>query len=178
MRHIFSFINITLTRITWLLVLVTYTIAPSFIQQTKPSAIPARTLHLLLLWSYSYTLVHRRAHNLYFIHPIKSGVNVTLSGGNSPHLLLSGGKYPGGLRKVSLCLYIYLLYLVRVVNTPTPLGSPHPLASHHISHPAISRQTAANAPLLPAGALLQHFVGLTAEHRHPYMHHRYSLLAG
>ena len=31
---------------------------------------------------------------------------------------------PGGQKKVNVCLYLSLLYLVPVVNTPAPLGSP------------------------------------------------------
>lgn len=36
---------------------------------------------------------------------------------------LQGNYGPGGANKASVCLCAILLYLVEVVNTPTPLGS-------------------------------------------------------
>ena len=42
---------------------------------------------------------------------------------STPTMLLEMVVITPGLRKVPSCLYILLLYLVRVVNTPTPLAS-------------------------------------------------------
>lgn len=54
---------------------------------------------------------------------------------------------PGGQKKSYLCLYLSLLYLVRVVNTPAPLGSPH------LTPPHPSRQPR-HAPHMPTLFLL------------------------
>jgi hypothetical protein len=55
------------------------------------------------------------------------------------NVTFSGGKYPGGQKKVNVCLYLSLLYLVPVVNAPAPLGSPHPHLTHHDVLPCMSR---------------------------------------
>ena len=107
----------------------------SFLMSSEQHTIPVVTrrlmFHTLAKTSSKYLEMDADITRTLNRFPLCYSLNHKILNFRVVNVTFSGGKYPGGQKKEYVCLYLSLLYLVRVVNTPAPLGSPIPTSRQH-----------------------------------------------